>query len=189
MPYLIAIGGHVGTGKTCLAYGLRGVVPFLRDAVILEDDQIRRQVMGVALGVTMEPRAYENDISARVKDMIDQQTRAALAGGVSVVNPSGFFSLESRNQAKLWAAECAATFVGLWLVAPRQVMECRIRQRQHERETLQELRLENGHASDACVAVIDKFGELNPPDDSAWHVLDASLSIDRVCQAAAQKIG
>lgn len=32
MSYLIAIGGHVeGTGKTSLAYGLRGVEPFVRE--------------------------------------------------------------------------------------------------------------------------------------------------------------
>ncbi len=178
--YLIAIGGHTGTGKTTLAYALREALPILREAVILEDDLVRRELLGASLADTLDDKAYTDDVSARVSASIEQRTLEALAQGTSVINASGFFSEAARPAIAKLAADHGAIFIGLWLIAPRAVMEERINRRLIEREKGVELRVEDGHASDACVAVIDKFGDIGLPNDARWHTVDAACPKDEV---------
>ncbi|QQR69965.1 MAG: AAA family ATPase [Alphaproteobacteria bacterium] len=182
--YLIAIGGHTGTGKTTLAYALRKALPILHGAVILEDDLVRRELLGASLADTLDDKAYMDEVSARVSGLIAQRTVDALAQRTSVINASGFFSKAARPAIVKLAADHGAIFIGLWLIAPRAVMEERINRRLIEREKGVELRVEDGHASDACVAVIDKFGDIGVPNDDHWQTIDAEHPKDEVLAAA-----
>lgn len=158
--------------------------PILHGAVILEDDLVRRKLLGASLADTLDDEAYTDEVSARVSALIEQRTVEALAQGTSVINASGFFSESARPAIAKFASAHGAIFVGLWLVAPRAVMEDRINQRLHERKKGVCLRPEDGHASDACVAVIDKFGDIGVPNDEQWHKIDARRPKDEVLAEA-----
>lgn len=183
-PYLIAIGGHTGTGKTTLAYALRETSPILHGFIILEDDLVRRELLGASLADTLDDKAYTDEVSARVSASIEQRTLEALAQGTGVINASGFFSEAARPAIAKLAADHGSIFIGLWLIAPRAVMEERINRRLLEREKGIGLKVEDGHASDACVAVIDKFGDIGAPNDAQWHKIDAGQMKNEVLAAA-----
>jgi uncharacterized protein len=180
MPCLIAIGGHTGTGKTTLAYKLRSYVPFLQESVVLEDDLIRRELLGLDLKAVMKPADYEPDISAQVEKLMEGKTIDAFSKHQSVINSSGFYSEASRDKVRRWADQYEAQFVGLWLTAPREVMESRIKLRLEERMNIDNLSLERGHASDACIGVIDKFGDIGTPTSPDWHIINAGFSESEV---------
>lgn len=174
MSRLIAIGGHTGTGKTTLAYGLREACPALSNALIIEDDQIRREILGYDLKTVMTDTDYLDEVSYRVREEVKARTLVALSKCQPVINASGFFSSVGQEE----VTSLTPRFVGLWLVADRQNMVQRIQCRNKERAQLDQLSLEKGHASDADEGVIDKFGDL--PQPAGWHVIDANLSSDQV---------
>lgn len=179
---LIAIGGHTGTGKTTLAYALRDAFPFLHDALMIEDDQIRREMLARSLRERLNSEDYHPDVSIRVREKIDQTIQEALQKGQIVIDSSGFFKKEQRRAIEDLAQSCAVPFVGLWLVASRSVMEERIEKRMQERDDGHDLSVERGHASDACLGVIDKFGELPAPTSGAWTIIDSEAPIDKLLE-------
>ena len=184
MTHLIAIGGHTGTGKTTLAYGLQKSVPFLRSALLLDDDQIRREQLGFDLAHTLYDTAYAPSVSARVTEEITRRTITALKNAIPVINPSGFFAETSRKAIEQLAIDLGINFIGLWLVAPKETMKQRIAQRLNERKTLQTLALEQGHASDADETVIDKYGDIGTPQSPNWKILNATLPKESLLTAA-----
>lgn len=182
MTLLVAIGGHTGTGKTTLAYAMREAFPQLRDALVIEDDQVRREMLARSLREKLKNEDYHPDVTARVREKIDATIRKALESGRPVIDSSGFFKKEQRHGIEALAGLCAVPFIGLWLVAPRSVMEARIEKRMQERETCADLSVECGHASDACLGVIDKYGDLPLPASAAWTVIDSDLPIERLVE-------
>ena len=56
-------------------------------------------------------------------------------------------------------------------------LERRILKRLNERATAPALSVEQGHASDACLGVLEKF-ELSEPKHPDWHFLYASQGVD-----------
>lgn len=178
MSYLVAIGGHTGTGKTTLAYGLRRTVICLSEAVILDNDQVRREVLGADLKTVLQDKDYTPEVSAHVLDVIAQKTKESLLQKIPVINCSGFFFREEREALPALAVSSGAKLIGIWLVAPQAVMRERITKRLSERAKLETLSLEDGHASDACHGVIDKFGDIGVPEGDEWTILDASISAD-----------
>lgn len=187
-PCLIAIGGHTGTGKTVLAYRLRAGVPALAGALVLDCDQERRERLGYALAAAMRPEDYAPEITEEVRTAMDEKMTGALAAGRSVIDASGFFTSEGRAAIEALAASCGVAFFGLWLTAPREVMEKRIAARLDERASGKDLSLERGHASDACLGVIDKFGDIGLPESRAWVLLEASGSPQEVFAAARERL-
>lgn len=188
MTMLIAIGGHTGTGKTTLAYALREAYPRLADALIVEDDQIRREILAKTLREKMNNEDYHPDVTVRVRQKIDATIRQTLLSGRIVIDSSGFFIKEQRHAIEALAQECAATFIGLWLVAPRSVMEARIEKRMQEREEGANLSVEKGHASDACLGVIDKYGDLPLPTSNLWTVIDSEAPVDKLLEHLRERL-
>ena len=184
MTSLIAIGGHTGTGKTTLAYGLLRTVGALNNAVIVEDDQVRRELLGVGLDRTLCDEDYMPSISAKVVEIIERRTTETLSRNIPVINASGFFTESSRQAVQKLAESLHKKFIGLWLVAPVDVMKARIAKRLDERRTGQRLTLEQGHASDADQTVLAKFGNLGLPQSPAWNIIDASVSAQDLLAAA-----
>lgn len=188
MAYLVAIGGHTGTGKTTLAYGLQRSVDSLKNAVIVEDDQVRRELLGADLNRTLGNEDYAPSVSEKVVDEIKRRTVEALMCDQSVINSSGFFAEPSRQVVQKLAEDLHKKFVGIWLIAPTEVMKERVSKRFLERQSLKQLTLEQGHASDADEAVIDKFGDLGLPESAEWIVVDSSVSAQELLNIVTKHI-
>ncbi|MCL2470076.1 MAG: AAA family ATPase [Alphaproteobacteria bacterium] len=186
MTCLVALGGHVGTGKTTLAYGLRRTVGILKNAVVMDDDQVRREVLGVDLKYVFCDDDYTEAISARITGEIERRTVEALSRDIPVINASGFFTETARQAVQKLAEGLHKNFIGIWLIAPRHVMKERIVQRVLERQSLSQLVLERGHASDADEGVIGKFEDLGLPASPAWIVMDASISAQDLLAAVCE---
>lgn len=182
MPRLIALGGPMGAGKTTLAYRLRREVPSLADALVIDNDAVRRDLLGYDLRPIMPDTAYTVEITQQVRARSDAMIRDALAQGRDVIDSTGFWSIEARAHIKDIARECGVAFIGLWLCAPRERLIARINARMAERRDPTVLDKERGHASDACPAVLDKYAHLPPPlaDDPDWQFVDASQEIEAV---------
>lgn len=185
MTKLIALGGPTGAGKTTLAYRLKRVVPSLNEALVIDNDDVRRDLLGYDLRAIMPESAYTAEITQQVRARSDALIRQALKQGRDVIDSTGFWSSEARAHIKELAIECGADFIGIWLDAPREVLVARIKARMAERREAPALDKERGHASDACPAVLDKYAHLLPPlpDDPDWHFVDASQKIEEVIEA------
>ncbi len=182
MPLLIAIGGHCGTGKSTLGFRLARECEALRGALVLDFDAIHREVLGYELRPPMRPEDYTDEITERVRIRMDGLTREALAAGRSVIDATGFFSENWRQRVEKLATDCGVPFRGIWLVVPIEEMERRIIKRRAERRNKCALSVEEGHASDGCLCVLDKFGDIGVPQSKAWTVLDASGPLDEVLE-------
>ncbi|MGE4350734.1 MAG: AAA family ATPase [Bdellovibrionales bacterium] len=181
MSRLIVIAGPTGAGKTTLAYRLRQEVPALAKALILDEDETRRRLLGYDLRTEMQDPDYEPDVTARVRKEMDAQARVALSQGQSVIDCSGFWFPASRAAIHALARESGADFIGLWLEVPRAELEARIDKRQWERATLSTLSVEQGHASDADKAVLDKYADFRPPTlKEGWLLVNGSGKIEIV---------
>ena len=185
-PLLIAIGGRVGTGKTTLVYALKKAEPRLATAEILDGDEVRRELLGYDLRYTMQDEDYTPEVTARVVAAMKGRAAELIGQGISILQPSGFFAPEDRADVQSFARANGARFVGLWLHAPDDVVVARLNKRLEERAGLSVLDQEKGHASDACPAVLLKFGHLLPPspDDPVWHAVDATQDMQAIVAQA-----
>ncbi|MDD2325109.1 MAG: ATP-binding protein [Alphaproteobacteria bacterium] len=177
-PMLLAIGGATGAGKTTLAYRLAKEHPAFKGALVVEGDQMRRKLLGYDLKTAMPPEAYTDEVSLRVRRGLDALILETLAEGRAVIDASGFWGEESRRAIEALAERGGASFIGLWLDVPRDELERRILKRLGERATASDLTIEKGHASDACLGVLDKFGVPLPPDTKSWTVLSEGSVFD-----------
>ena len=177
MTYFIAIGGHTGTGKTTLAYALREKGVVFADCFIIEEDEMRRIQLGLVLKDVLVDADYDDAITCAVRAKMDGLICDILGKGRSVIDASGFFTEKGREHAELLAKDCAVMFVGFWLTVSRDVMEQRIQKRSVERRSGSALSVEKGHASDAGVGVLDKYGDLGVPSSNVWHVIDANATL------------
>lgn len=173
-PLLIALGGPTGAGKTTLAYKMKREIAALHDCMVLDNDQVRRDLFGYDLRAIMKPEHYTPEATQRVRDRLDALTCDAFAQGKDVIDSSGFWSPESRQHIAALASACGAAFIGIWLNVPRAELVSRITQRLYERATLPELKGERGHASDACTGVLDKYAHLpSPSAGEGWFTCEA----------------
>ncbi len=97
--------------------------------------------MGVAPEIQLGPEAYTPAISARVYELLCAQVSETLSCGQAVVADAVFLKEGERDAIAEVARAAGTPFIGLWLEAPQQVLESRIRARRE-------------NASDATVAVL-----------------------------------
>jgi len=171
-PALVAIGGLSGTGKSALARALAPKLGSAPGALVLRSDELRKRRFGVAPSARLPEGAYGSDTSAAVYEDQRRFAAAALAAGRSVIADAVFARPDEREAIE--AAAIPHAFTGLWLEAPREVLEERIRGRSND-------------ASDASVAVLERqlSYDLGP---MIWRKIDASPDIDAVVRAAEAEI-
>ncbi|MFI4973496.1 MAG: AAA family ATPase [Caulobacterales bacterium] len=157
---LTAIGGVSGTGKTTLA---RLVAPDLASApgaVILRSDEARKRGPGQAHDAPAPPRAYDPAAVRNVYAALFREARRILDAGRSVILDATFLDADLRASAAAVAKGAGVAFHGVWLTAPRPLLEQRLFARA-------------GDASDATVATL-RLQLTRDPGQIDWTLADAS---------------
>jgi uncharacterized protein len=125
---LIAIGGFSGSGKSTLAAALAPSV----EARVLRSDVVRKRLFGVAPETPLAASAYSPEASEKVYDRLRRLAAEALAAGYSVIIDAVSLKLAERESFAAVSAAAGVPFTGLWLQAPTQTMEGRLRTRQND---------------------------------------------------------
>ncbi|WP_052388979.1 bifunctional aminoglycoside phosphotransferase/ATP-binding protein [Belnapia moabensis] len=162
-PRLVAVGGLQGTGKTRLARALAPMLGPAPGALVLRSDEIRKRRAGVPPEQRLPPSAYTPEASAAVFAELAAQAEAALRAGHAVVADAVFLRPEERAAIEAAARAAGVRFDGIWLTAPRAVLEARIAARTGDASD----------ASDADVAVL-AAAAARDAGPLAWRVLDAA---------------
>ncbi len=164
-PKLIAVGGLSGTGKSTLARRLSATLSEPTDCIVIRSDSIRKRLAGVQAETRLSADHYTPANSERVYQRLCKDAFHAVKAGVSVVVDATFLSASEQDHIESFAKRTGVEFVGLWLEAPSEVLEERIRSRIND-------------ASDATVEILRRqLSKYAPP--SRWHLIDASGSPEK----------
>jgi hypothetical protein len=169
-PALAAVGGLSGAGKSTFA---RAVAPGLGaspGAVVLRTDEIRKRLAGVGPTDALDRSVYTPEFYARVYETLFTEAAALLKAGRAVVLDATFIDPGLRARAELLAGEAGVTFHGIWLDAPRAVLEARVAAR-------------TGDASDATVAVLHEQMSRLETAALAWEKVSAVGDLDAAAKA------
>ena len=127
---LVACGGLSGSGKSRIG---REAAPFIGNppgAVILRDDVLRKNMLGVGLEDYLDESVYTPENEAKVFDKLCAECRRILATGQSVVADALFHEPAQRAKIEQIAREMNADFQGIWVDAPLEVRKQRVLSRQ-----------------------------------------------------------
>ncbi len=163
-PYLIAVGGLSGTGKSTLARALAPDVGPAPGAVHLRSDLERKKLHGVEETVRLGPDAYTQAANDTVYAILCDKARRVLAAGHAAIVDAVYGTPEERIGIEAVAADLGIPFRGLWLEAPRQALIDRVAAR-------------TGDASDATPDVVEQQLTWNTGAfGSSWARLDSGGS-------------
>lgn len=172
-PRVLAIGGYSGSGKSVLARALAPVIGALPGAVLLSSDLERKA--GIAQGTKLDPASYARDRREEVYRSLFARAATIIAAGHSVVLDATFVDPELRAMARDLAARASVPFHGLWLDAPRPVLEARLLGR-------------TGDASDADPGVLARQLAADR-GDVTWRHIDAAGDAAAVLASALEQPG
>jgi aminoglycoside phosphotransferase family enzyme/predicted kinase len=173
-PFLIAIGGLSGVGKSAVAQGLASDFKPAPGARVIRSDVLRKRLFGVAPETKLPPSAYGNASTLRVYDGLQDQVVTSLAAGYTTIADTTFLREEERRRIAASAERCGVPFVGLWLDAPSEVLAARIGERR-------------GDASDADLPILQL--QLNFDVGAIeWQRIDATSDLAETLAVARELI-
>jgi aminoglycoside phosphotransferase family enzyme/predicted kinase len=173
-PYLVAVGGLSGSGKSAVARAIAPDIGGFPGAVIVRSDIERKRLFGMAPEARLPEEAYTQAVSDQVYAICRKRAGFALAAGRPVILDAVHAKPEERDAAAALADAHGAAFTGLWLEADAGVLRHRVAMRV-------------GDASDATPAVVDvqlgyDLGDLR------FDRIDASGSLDAVAARCLDRI-
>jgi uncharacterized protein len=169
-PRLVAVGGLSGTGKSTLAAAISSSFGMAPGAVHLRSDIERKRLFRVGETERLPSEAYRGRISAAVYAELQRLAVVALNAGRSVIVDATWLETRERQAIEEVAVRMNVPFRGLWLEAPRDVLEARVVRRR-------------GDASDATAEVVaSQVAAVVGAID--WRRLDASGDLDALKAAA-----
>ena len=171
-PSLIAIGGFSGTGKSTIARLLAQKLGRVSWPVVLRSDVMRKRLFGVEATTRLGAEAYRPSRSAEVYQHLRDRAVTLLRAGRTVIADASFLDPAERSRIEDLADEIAAPFHGIWLEAPRYVLERRIQ-------------LRRGDVSDADISVLKRQLERGV-GEMTWKIVDSDRNAE---QAALQILG
>jgi uncharacterized protein len=173
-PMVLAIGGLPGSGKSTLARRVAAQIGRPPGAVVVRSDEIRKRAFGVAPEQKLPDSAYREAPNVAVGQELAETTQLVAGGGHSVIADATFMDGDLRQAIAAAAGAAQAPFVGVWLTAPRAVLEARVSQRR-------------GDASDANLAVLHAALARNLSTIHWLHVdtTDFDAASRRITQAVA----
>ena len=166
---LIAIGGLSGTGKTTLATAIAPSLGRAPGALHLRSDVERKRRFAIAETARLPAGAYQPDISAMVYKTLNGLAEKALRAGQAVIVDATHLRLEERDAIAAVAARAGVPFLGLWLVAPTEMLVRRVEERRQD-------------ASDATASVVASQVK-HDVGILKWHRVDSSQSPDALRSA------
>ncbi len=173
-PSLIAIGGLSGTGKSTLAYRLAPETGRAPGARVLRSDVVRKRLFGLPPEQRLGSEGYTQEVTRKVYNSLIREARRLLESGQAVIVDAVSARPEERSALRAMAEAAGVPFTGLWLEAPRAILEHRVGDR-------------TGDASDADMAVLRRQldYDLGPID---WTLVDVSGSIEDAAGCARRVI-
>jgi len=160
LPILIAIGGLPGTGKSTLARAVAPLLGAAPGALVLRSDEIRKRQHRVEPEHRLPQSAYTDEKSTAVFGELTHLSALAARGGHTVIADATFMDPAHRSMIEAAAERAGVPFLGIWLSAPREILEQRIDAR-------------TGDASDATIAVL-RSAARNDPGPGTWQEIDAT---------------
>ncbi|MCQ2913734.1 MAG: AAA family ATPase [Alphaproteobacteria bacterium] len=128
-PILMACGGLSGSGKSRIS---RESAPYIGNspgAVILRDDVIRKNILGVGLEDYVPTDTYTKDLEEKVFDTLCEKCKEVLKTGQSVVADALFHDQKQRERIENIAQEAGVKFLGIWGDAPIEIRKERVMKR------------------------------------------------------------
>ncbi len=126
LPFLVAVGGLSGSGKSTMAAAIAPALGPSPGARIVASDRIRKALHGVTAETRLTQDAYRPAVSARVYALICDHAHAALATGHAVVADAVFDRAEDRLAIEAVARGRDVRFAGFWLEAPLDMRITRV---------------------------------------------------------------
>jgi hypothetical protein len=170
-PRIVAIGGLQGSGKSTLARAIAPDLGRAPGAVVLRSDELRKRVFNVAPDQRLPGEAYGETPNAIVRQLLVETSRVVASGGHAVVADATFSDPALREAIVHAARDAGCRFTGIWLTAPRDLLEQRLRQRRHD-------------ASDATAEVLaESIRKTVEPAD--WIRLDSTdmAGVEAACRS------
>lgn len=140
-PMVVAVGGLPGTGKSTLARALAPSLGAAPGALVLRSDEIRKRQHGVPPEQKLPQSAYTEAASDAVFAELTDKVGLVASDGHAAIADAMFLRPQQRAAVAQAAQAVGVPFLGLWLTAPRHVLEARLAGR-------------TGDASDATIAVL-----------------------------------
>ena len=163
-PYLIAIGGLSGTGKSTNGAALAWAFSPAPGARVIRSDVVRKTLFGVTPETRLPSSAYSHEFTERVYAELNGQARKTLVAGYTAIVDATFLSEKSRREIEQIARSAGINFTGFWLEAPRHILEKRLKSRHND-------------ASDADANTLDRQ-EVVDVGIVGWTRIDASEARD-----------
>lgn len=169
-PFLTAIGGLSGTGKSSLAAALTPEIGLAPGALHLRSDIERKRISGVTPATRLSAESYNAQISAKVYANLNEFAAAGLRAGRVVILDATYLRPEDRMAAEAIATSAGVAFAGFWLDGPAELLVRRVAKRV-------------GDASDATPAVVAAQTKVEL-GTVTWHRLDANQPLLTLKHAA-----
>ncbi len=128
-PVLIACGGLSGSGKSRVARELGGMLSPAPGAVILRDDVVKKQIVGLAPHQKLDDQYNTPAFEEVVYDVLRQEARTALGVGSCVIIDALFYNPAERQAIEALATELQVPFIGFWMDAPLPIRTERVQKR------------------------------------------------------------
>ncbi len=174
-PRLVAVGGLSGSGKSRLARELAPMLGARPGARVARSDILRKRLVGVPATTRLGAESYTESMTEKTYEALFEVAGKALDSGHSAIADAVFARPGQRRAIAQVAKRAGVPFQGLWLEAPRRVLEQRVRER-------------TNNPSDATPEVIgEQLGyDLGPME---WERVDSSGMRERTVGTAVALLG
>ena len=126
---MVCCGGLSGSGKSRVAREIAWQFPCPFGAVIIRDDIVRKQLVGVRFDVELDEQYYTSEMEKKVYKEMRRQAKQALIAGYSVIMDALFYSPKERYLAEDLARRMNFKSVGFWMEAPLRIRAKRVQER------------------------------------------------------------